>query len=87
MPEPIFEIDGLTKIYHTGDVEIRALSDVKLTLNEGELAVLLGPSGSGKSTLLNIVGGLDTASSGTVRFRDRDITAYNDRQLTQYRPK
>lgn len=85
MPEPIFQAHGLTKIYHTGEVEIRALSDVELELYEGELAVLLGPSGSGKSTLLNILGGLDIATSGTVHFRDRDITAYSDRQLTQYR--
>jgi putative ABC transport system ATP-binding protein len=85
MPVPIFEIDGLTKIYHTGEVEIRALSDAKLTLYESELAVLLGPSGSGKSTLLNIIGGLDTATSGTVRFRDMEITALNERQLTLYR--
>lgn len=85
MPKPIFEVDHVTKIYHTGDVEIRALSDVELTLYEGELAVLLGPSGSGKSTLLNILGGLDTATSGTVRFRDTEISALNDRELTLYR--
>ena len=85
MPKPIFEVDHLTKIYHTGDVEIRALSEVELTLYEGELAVLLGPSGSGKSTLLNILGGLDTATSGTVRFRDTEISALNDRELTLYR--
>lgn len=85
MPKPIFEVDHVTKIYHTGDVEIRALSEVELTLYEGELAVLLGPSGSGKSTLLNILGGLDTATSGTVRFRATEISALNDRELTLYR--
>ncbi len=85
MPEPIFSVSGLSKAYHTGDVEIRALWDVDLTLYEGELAVLLGPSGSGKSTLLNILGGLDTATRGTVRFRDEEITSFSDRRLTTYR--
>ncbi len=85
MPKPIFEVDHVTKVYRTGDVEIRALSDVELTHYEGELAVLLGPSGSGKSTLLNILGGLDSATSGTVRFRDIEISALNDRELTLYR--
>ena len=85
MPEPIFDIHGLTKIYQTGDLEIRALSDVDLALYDGELAVLLGPSGSGKSTLLNILGGLDTATSGTVRFRDIELTALGDREMTGYR--
>ncbi|RMF03256.1 MAG: ABC transporter ATP-binding protein [Alphaproteobacteria bacterium] len=75
----------MTKLYRTGDVEIRALSDVEMTLFEGELAVLLGPSGSGKSTLLNIVGGLDSATSGTVFFREAEITAMSERQLTLYR--
>jgi len=85
MPSPVFRISGLTKLYRTGDVEIRALSDVEMTLFEGELAVLLGPSGSGKSTLLNIVGGLDSATSGTVFFREAEITAMSERQLTLYR--
>ena len=85
MPEPIFTAHGLSKLYHTGEVEIRALWDVDLTLFESELAVLLGPSGSGKSTLLNILGGLDTASSGTVLFRDQEITSFGDRRLTAYR--
>ncbi|GAB4226614.1 MAG: ABC transporter ATP-binding protein [Methyloligellaceae bacterium] len=85
MPSPVFRISGLTKLYRTGDVEIRALSDVEMTLFEGELAVLLGPSGSGKSTLLNIVGGLDSATSGTVFFREVEITAMSERQLTLYR--
>jgi len=84
-PNVMFAVNGLTKIYHTGEVEIRALSDVAIKLYEGELAVLLGPSGSGKSTLLNILGGLDTATSGHVFFRDREITTYSDSQLTRYR--
>jgi putative ABC transport system ATP-binding protein len=56
-----------------------------VTLFEGELAVMLGPSGSGKSTLLNVLGGLDTATAGSVRFRDSELTALSDRDLTLYR--
>ena len=64
--EPVFAVAGLTKVYHTGDVEVQALRGIDLGLYAGELAVMLGPSGSGKSTLLNILGGLDTASGGSV---------------------
>ena len=85
MPDTIFDVDNLTKIYRTGDVEIHALRGVDLELFEGELVVMLGPSGSGKSTLLNILGGLDTATSGRVRFRDMELTALGDRELTLYR--
>jgi len=76
---------GLTKVYRTGEVEVQALRGVDLDLYPGELVVLLGPSGSGKSTLLNILGGLDTASSGEVRFRDQVLSGLDDRGLTQFR--
>ena len=85
MERAVFRTKGLTKIYGSGDVEVRALAGVDVTLYESEMVVLLGPSGSGKSTFLNIVGGLDTPTSGTVHFRDRELTAYNERQLTRYR--
>ena len=85
MAEPLFDVANLTKVYRTGDVAVHALRGVNATLYLGELAVMLGPSGSGKSTLLNILGGLDTATSGSVRFRDRELTKFSDRQLTQYR--
>jgi putative ABC transport system ATP-binding protein len=81
----IFRISHLSKIYQTGDIEVRALDDVTLDLIDGEMSVLLGPSGSGKSTFLNIVGGLDQASSGTVFFKDMELTSYNERQLTRFR--
>ncbi|WP_349365010.1 MAG: ABC transporter ATP-binding protein [Roseitalea porphyridii] len=81
----VFDVDDLTKVYTSGEVEVRALAGVDMTLHEGEMAVLLGPSGSGKSTLLNIIGGLDRASSGTVLFEGQDLTGYTDRQLTRYR--
>ncbi len=83
--EPVFEVAGLTKVYHTGDVDVHALRGIDATLYAGELAVMLGPSGSGKSTLLNILGGLDTATAGSVRFRGRELTRFSDRDLTLFR--
>jgi len=68
-----------------GEVEVHALRGVDLDLWGGELVVLLGPSGSGKSTLLNLLGGLDVPSAGTIRYRDHDLTAADDRELTRYR--
>ncbi len=82
---PIFRINNLTKIYRTGDVEIRALDNVTMDLFDGEMTVLLGPSGSGKSTFLNIVGGLDQATSGNVFFQDTELTALSERGLTRFR--
>jgi len=84
-PEPVFHARGLTKVYRMGEVEVQALRGVDLDLFEGELVVLLGPSGSGKSTLLNILGGLDAPSSGNVRFRDHDLVAADERELTRFR--
>lgn len=81
----VFRTTGLTKVYDTGELKVRALDGVDLELFSGELTVLLGPSGSGKSTLLNILGGLDHATSGKVWFRDLELTALNDRSLTRYR--
>jgi len=83
--EPVFSARGLTKIYRMGEVEVPALRGVDIDLYAGELVVLLGPSGSGKSTLLNILGGLDTATSGEVRYHDLDLTRADDRTLTGYR--
>jgi putative ABC transport system ATP-binding protein len=83
--ERVFEARALTKIYEMGEVQVHALRGVDLDLYAGELVVLLGASGSGKSTLLNILGGLDTATSGRVLYRGRDLTAADDRALTEYR--
>ncbi|MAM13517.1 MAG: ABC transporter [Rhizobiaceae bacterium] len=83
--KPIFSARGISKVYTSGEVEVKALAGVDLDLFDGEMVVLLGPSGSGKSTLLNIVGGLDRASSGTVRFRDEIISDYPEWKLTRYR--
>ena len=76
---------GLSKVYRSGDIEIRALQEVDFTLYERELVVLLGPSGSGKSTLLNILGGLDTPTSGELNFRDHVLSGANERSLTNFR--
>ena len=82
---PIFEARGLTKIYQMGEVQVPALRGVDLDLYAGEFVVLLGPSGSGKSTLLNILGGLDTPTSGSVRYADHDLSLDDDASMTQYR--
>jgi putative ABC transport system ATP-binding protein len=84
-PVPVFRVKDLTKVYKTGEVEVRALNGITLDLYEGEMTVLLGPSGSGKSTFLNILGGLDQATSGTVKFKDRELTTLSQRELTRYR--
>ena len=84
-PEVVFRTEGITKVYHTGEVKVYALAGVDMELFSGELAVLLGPSGSGKSTLLNILGGLDRPTSGDVWFREHELSKMNDRELTQFR--
>jgi putative ABC transport system ATP-binding protein len=81
----VLEAENVSKVYQMGDVEVHALRNVDATLSEGEFLVLLGASGSGKSTLLNILGGLDTATSGSVRYRDMDLTDADDGELTEYR--
>ncbi len=81
----VLEARALSKRYRMGDVEIDALRGVDLALREGEFTVLLGPSGSGKSTLLNLLGGLDTPTSGEVRYRDQPIDFADDRALTRFR--
>jgi putative ABC transport system ATP-binding protein len=84
-PEVVFRARGLTKVYHMGEVRVDALRGIDLDLYAGEMVVLLGASGSGKSTLLNILGGLDTATDGQVLYGGEDLTAADDRALTEYR--
>lgn len=84
-PHPVFHLDELRKTYGAGDAAVHALRGVNLTIQEGELVVLLGPSGSGKSTLLNILGGLDRPSAGSVFFREQNLATAADAEVTQYR--
>ena len=85
-PSPLLSARDLTKVYRTGAaLEVRALGGVSLDLFPGELVVLLGASGSGKSTLLNILGGLDTPTSGTLSYSGQDMTNADEKTLTAYR--
>jgi len=81
----VLEAQRISKTYRMGEVDVHALSSVDFELREGELVVLLGASGSGKSTLLNILGGLDTPTSGKVLYRGGDLTDAGEAQLTDYR--
>jgi len=81
----LIRFENVGKIYKTGSVEYIALRDVNLSIDEGELVVVLGPSGSGKSTLLNLLGGMDTASTGKIFFAQTEITAMDDMKLSQFR--
>src|SRR5438093_3234320 len=83
--QAVFAARRLTKVYHMGEVKVDALRGVDLGLFDEAFVVLLGPSGSGKSTLLNILGGLDVPTSGVIRYRDRELTAFDDAALTRYR--
>lgn len=81
----LIEFKDVCKKYDQGDHEFYALKDASLTINEGEMVVILGPSGAGKSTLLNLLGGMDSASSGHILFQGEDLTTFTDNQLTAYR--
>lgn len=76
---------NLSKIYHSGEIEVKALDNTSFEINEGELVVILGPSGAGKTTCLNILGGMDEASSGELFVDDIDITKLNRKELIVYR--
>ena len=77
--------EHVKKVYRMGEVEIEALRDATFTVERGELCVIVGPSGAGKTTLLNILGGMDTLTSGRVLLEGKEISAYTPRQLTDYR--
>ena len=79
------EFRDVSKIYTMGQTQIRALDHISFAVEKGELCVIVGPSGAGKTTLLNILGGMDTATEGTVLLDGRDISRLNSRQLTAYR--
>ena len=79
------EFHDVGKTYKTGEVEINALHDVNFEIEKGELVVIVGPSGAGKTTLLNILGGMDTLSTGKVMLDGREVSGLNKKQLTEYR--
>lgn len=83
--EIVFHAEGVTKVYDMGEVQVHALRGVDLDLYRGEFVVMLGASGSGKSTLLNILGGLDTATEGTVNYCGKELTSASEKALTEYR--
>jgi len=78
-------IKNINKIYGSGESEVRALDNVSVDIEKGDVCVILGPSGSGKSTLLNMIGGLDHVDSGTIVVDGKEITSYNRKQMTEYR--
>ncbi|MBO4688065.1 MAG: ABC transporter ATP-binding protein [Clostridiales bacterium] len=79
------EFQDVKKIYKTGDVEVHALDGANFSIEKGELCVILGQSGAGKTTLLNILGGMDTLTSGTVMLDGREISALREKDLANYR--
>ncbi len=81
----IVRFDNVSRIYTSGDHELRALDRVSFTLDEGKFVVILGPSGAGKSTLLNLLGGLDSPSEGTITVCGADISKLSDNELADYR--
>ena len=84
---PIIQVKDLFKIYRTGDVEVRALNGVSLSVRRGEFLSIVGTSGSGKSTLFNILGGLTPPTSGTVQINDRDLTRMSDEDRNDLRKR
>ena len=79
------DVKNLSKIYQMGEVKIKAIENVSFSIDEGELVVILGPSGAGKTTILNILGGMDSPTSGKIIVDETDISKYNRKELTKYR--
>lgn len=83
--EPFISLRAVKKTYHVGSVDIDALKDATFDINEGEICVIVGASGAGKTTLLNILGGMDSLTSGEVWLDGKNIATYGDKALTTYR--
>ena len=79
------EFRDVSKIYQMGEVPVAAVRDMSFDIEQGEFVVIVGPSGAGKTTLLNMLGGMDTATSGTIVLDGNQVSAYNKKQLTRYR--
>lgn len=85
MDQHYIQFQDVTKSYGTGNARINALEDVTFGIDEGEFCVLLGSSGAGKTTLLNMLGGMDTVSSGEIYFHGKEVSAFKKRELVEYR--
>jgi putative ABC transport system ATP-binding protein len=83
----VIELDNVTKVYQMGEIEVRALRGVSLHIDEGEFLTIMGPSGSGKSTLMNVLGCLDSPTSGDYRLQGQDVSRLSDTQLARVRNK
>ena len=83
----IIEFKNVDKVYQSGEQTLKAMDNVNFTIDEGEFVVILGPSGAGKSTLLNLLGGLDSVSSGEIIVNGNHIESFNDNELTEYRAR
>ena len=83
--EAFVKLEGVTKVYHMGEIDIHAVDGIDFEIAKGEFVVIVGPSGAGKTTVLNILGGMDTASGGKVLVDNRNIARYSQKQLTSYR--
>ena len=81
----IVEFKDVSRVYYSGDHELKALDGVNLSLDEGKFIVILGPSGAGKSTLLNLLGGLDSPTSGKIFVEGKDISTLSNNELSEYR--
>ena len=85
MKERFVELENVSKIYKTGGQEVRAVDELSFYINEGEFAIIMGASGAGKTTVLNLLGGMDTLTSGEITVNEKKLSALNPRQLTLYR--
>ena len=83
----IIEFKNVVKEYKSGDYILKAMDNVNFSIDEGEFVVILGPSGAGKSTLLNLLGGLDSVTSGQIIVNNQNVETFDDNQLTNYRAK
>ena len=83
----LIKLEKVIKKYKMGEEETFALDNISLSVNEGEIMVILGPSGSGKTTLLNCMSGLEKVTKGKISYKDKDITKYSDRKITKFRKK